>query len=153
MVYRANDELEQGGGGGGALWADIGGGGGGGEFQTDRVRAEMIGVVGVEALRAVGWKGRLVVAPCRDGVQDGEREGQGQGVPKSEKTVLDFEMVDVETWMNFREHSDQILTTNSQPSTGFSSSFSSATGSSASDVSFIAARKRKEAVKGAFANS
>lgn len=51
------------------VWADLGC-----DFQPDKVRAEMIGVVAVEALRGQGWGARLAVAPCEE-VCDGHGGG------------------------------------------------------------------------------
>lgn len=143
------------------LWADLSA-----DFQPDRVRAEMIGIVGVEALRAVGWPGRLMLAPCEavgDGcgsgaVSAGESENctaLATGRLSYEKVdeedapevVLDLEMVDVVTWVEFRDGEEASSSSSSQSSTSSSSSLSSTTWSTASEVSFIAVKKRKQIVK------
>lgn len=44
------------------------------DFQPDKVRAEMIGIVATEALRELRWEGRLAIAPCSE-VSDGVGHG------------------------------------------------------------------------------
>lgn len=57
----------------GSLWDDMSG-----DFQWDKVRAEMIGIVATECMRYGGWATRLCLAPCDQVSNSTPIDGRGQ---------------------------------------------------------------------------